>query len=271
MKTKQKIFIAKIISKIVIFILGKFIVRVKRNEINWSLDLREGIDLTIFIFNNFEKSILEISQKLIGRKKIDIIDIGSNMGVHTLNFAKKFKNSKIYSIEPTNYAFNKLINNIKLNKKLSNIYPHQLFLTNKIKKQKKVYSSWFLNNQNKSMHKKHMGILKSTSKAKSTSLDNFVKKMKINRRTLIKIDVDGNELYVFKSAKNYIKKFKPYIIMELAPYLYKENGYRTKDLLNLILDFKYKFYEAGNFKKIDNIFDFVDNIGDGASVNIFLK
>ena len=37
--------------------------------------------------------------------------------------------------------------------------------------------------------------------------------------------------------------------MELAPYLYKENGYRTKDLLNLILDFKYKFYEAGNFKK----------------------
>ena len=137
MKTKQKIFIAKIISKIIIFILGKFIVYVKRNEINWSLDLREGIDLTIFIFNNFEKSILEISQRLIGRKKIDIIDIGSNMGVHTLNFAEKFKNSKIYSIEPTNYAFNKLINNINLNKKLSNIYPHQLFLNKQNKKTKR--------------------------------------------------------------------------------------------------------------------------------------
>ena len=70
MKTKQKIFIAKIISKIIIFILGKYIVLVKRNKINWSLDLREGIDLTIFIFNNFEKSILKISQKLIGRKKL---------------------------------------------------------------------------------------------------------------------------------------------------------------------------------------------------------
>ena len=156
------------------------------------------------------------------------------MGVHTFNFAEKFKNSKIYSIEPTNYAFNKLIYNINLNKKLSNIYPHQLFLTNKIKRQRRVYSSWFLNNHNKSIHKKHMGILKSTSKAKSISLDNFVKKMKINKRTLIKIDVDGNELFVFKSAKNYIKKFKPYIIMELAPYLYRENGYRTKDLLNFI-------------------------------------
>ena len=95
--------------------------------------------------------------------------------------------------------------------------------------------------------------------------------MKINRKTLIKIDVDGNELYVFKSAKYYIKKFKPYIIMELAPYLYKENGYKTKDLLNFILNFKYKFYQASNFKQIDNIFDFVDNIEDGSSVNIFLK
>ena len=95
--------------------------------------------------------------------------------------------------------------------------------------------------------------------------------MKINKRTLIKIDVDGNELFVFKSAKYYIKKFKPYIIMELAPYLYRENGYKTKDLLNFILNFKYNFYEVSNFKKIDNIFDFADDIGDGSSVNIFLK
>ena len=50
MKTKQKIFIAKIISKIIIFFLGKFKVRVKRNQIVWELDLREAIDLTIFIF-----------------------------------------------------------------------------------------------------------------------------------------------------------------------------------------------------------------------------
>ena len=61
-----------------------------------------------------------MSKKIIGRKKIDIIDIGSNMGVHTLNLFR------IKSIELT-----KLIDNIKLS-------PHQL-LTNKIKKQQKVY------------------------------------------------------------------------------------------------------------------------------------
>ena len=116
-----------------------------------------------------------------------------------------------------------------------------------------------------------MGILKSTSKADSISLDNFVKKMKINRRTLIKIDVDGNELYVFKSAKNYIKKFKPYIIMELAPYLYKENGYNYSNLLNFFKKLNYEFYSSSSYKKIDDIFEYTHNINDGSSVNIFLK
>ena len=59
--------------------------------------------------------------------------------------------------------------------------------------------------------------------------------------------------------------------MELAPYLYEENGYTSKQLLDFILSFKYKFYNTKNFKEITNIFDFVKNIEDGASVNIFLK
>ena len=116
-----------------------------------------------------------------------------------------------------------------------------------------------------------MGILKSTSKSKLMSFDNFIKQMKINRKTLIKFDVDGNELFVFKSGENYFKKFKPFIIMELAPYLYKENGYDSKELIDYLLSFKYKFFDTKKFKKIDNIQKFTKNISDGSSVNIFLK
>jgi hypothetical protein len=36
------------------------------------------------------------------------------MGVHTLFFAKVFKKSKIYSIEPTDFAFKKLKKNVRL-------------------------------------------------------------------------------------------------------------------------------------------------------------
>ena len=54
MKTKYKIRIAKIIS----FFLKPFFKKDKihiRNKIKWSLDLNEGIDLSIFLFGTSEK------------------------------------------------------------------------------------------------------------------------------------------------------------------------------------------------------------------------
>ena len=44
-------------------------------------------------------------EKFIPEKKGSVLDIGSNMGVHSLRLAKIFKNSTIYSIEPTDFAY----------------------------------------------------------------------------------------------------------------------------------------------------------------------
>ena len=63
MKTKQKIFIAKIIFTIFSFFYPKK-VKVRRNGINWLLDISEAIDLHIKIFGNFEKKIVTTAKKL---------------------------------------------------------------------------------------------------------------------------------------------------------------------------------------------------------------
>ena len=129
MKTKYKIFIAKVLYFIIKLFNRNDQKVVSRNGINWFLDLNEGIDLSIYIFGNFEKSILNTSKKLLQNDQIDIIDIGSNIGVHSLNFAFNFKNSKIYSIEPTNFAFKKLLKNLSLNPKIQNVLTNQLFIS----------------------------------------------------------------------------------------------------------------------------------------------
>ena len=41
---------------------------------------------------------------------------------------------------------------------------------------------------------------------------------------IIKIDVDGHELNILKSGREFIKKQSPLIIMEFAPYALEENG-----------------------------------------------
>ena len=74
MKTNTKILIAKIIYFFLSFFLHKKNFLIKRNSINWNIDLSEGIDLSIFLFGSFQSEITDSIVKLISRKKnTDII------------------------------------------------------------------------------------------------------------------------------------------------------------------------------------------------------
>ena len=128
LSTKIKVSLAKIIY---FFLTKIFLLKNKRNvirqNIKYSLDLSEGIDLSIFIFGGFEK---HLSQKIIkylinqkNKKKYSIIDIGSNIGDKSLSLSsellKRREKFYIFSLEPTEYAYRKQLKNIKNNPKLS--------------------------------------------------------------------------------------------------------------------------------------------------------
>lgn len=269
MKTKQKIFLAKII----FFVLKLFLPReakIKRNDIYWNLDFSEAIDLHIFIFGNFEKEIVDCAKKLRLKNYKSILDIGANFGVQSLQFSNKFKNSQIFSIEPTSYAYTKMLKNLSLNNNLSkNIQTFNLFLGSKNqKKPESIYSSWNLNS-NEIKHPKHLGEKKNTKNAQIKTLDEFVIENKITNVDFIKLDVDGYEFFVLKGGLNFLKK-KPPIFMELAPYLYKEYGYSAEMLLQLINSLNYKFYDLKNLNQISNVEEMIINIKDGSSQNILL-
>ncbi len=270
MKTKQKIFLAKIIFKLIRIFFPKKI-KVKRNNIKWNLNLSEAIDLHIFIFGSFEKEITNIAKTLQLQKYNQIIDIGANFGIQSLQFAKNFTNSKIYSVEPTNYAFDKFIKNLELNPKLSkNIHPFQMFLGSKGKEMpNSIYSSWNLESK-EVKHSKHLGEKKDTEKTNSITLDEFVISNKISNVDFIKLDVDGFEYDVLKGGMNFLKEKKPPIFMELAPYLYKEYGYNKEKILKLIFSLNYNFYDLKKLKKIFDIDQKISNIKDGSSENILL-
>ena len=124
----------------------------------------------------------------------------------------------------------------------------------------------FVFSDNNKKHKVHLGILKKTS-FKTKKLDKICSKFK--KIDFIKIDVDGHELDVLKSGKKTIKKHKPVIYFEFAPYLYKEFGYSPKILINFIKSqLNYNFYDE-NLKKVININEFVKKL-QNRSKNFFL-
>ncbi len=271
MKTKHKILFAKVLYFLLSILISKNIIKIKKNRINWELDLSEGIDLSVYLFGKFEYEIITTIAKHKLSKKPIFFDIGANVGVQTLQLGEYFKDSIIHSFEPTNFGYNKMKKNISLNPSLrKKIFINQTFLTNKKKIPKKIYASWNLQNKKK-VHKKHLGSFKTTSNANSFKLDAYIVKNKIQKIDFIKLDVDGHELDVLKSGYKFLKKKRVPIIFEVAPYLYKEYGYTHNDLINLFKKLGYKFYNIYNLKKIENINEFILSIKDGASTTMIAK
>ena len=250
MPTYLKIFLASILSKFLIFFLGKN-QKKKINNIFFQLDLTEGIDLRLFLNFLEEKDLyLSLTKILNKHKKYNLVDIGANVGSVSLYLADIFKRSNIYAVEPSFFAFKKLKTNLALNKRFKKrIKLFNLSISNLKKMKSFSYSSWKLN-FNKNSHPIHKGILKETSR-RIYSLDIFMKKIK--KVDFIKIDTDGHEFAVISSGINEIKKHKPIIHIEFAPYLHHENGFSTEQLIDLIEnDLNYKFYSE-KLEKIKDI------------------
>ncbi len=100
-------------------------------------------------------------------------------------------------------------------------------------------------------------------------MDEFVKKENLDNVDFIKLDVDGYELDVLSSGKDFLIKNKPIIFIEIAPYLYPEFGYSCQELVKFIQRLNYRFFYE-NLKEVSNILNEIDKIKDGGSKNFFL-
>lgn len=208
LSTRMKISAAKVLGSILrlyFILIGKRgnLIRCRRKEVNWEIDISEAIDLSIFLFGCFEADTVQALQKLIQPGDI-CIDIGANIGAHTLLMSKCVgENGRVIAFEPTTWAFEKLKNNISLNKELAGSITtiHGFLSDGSTKLPKQICSSWEINaDDSEQIHHKHGGIEKSTDGAICTTLDESVEMQKLQRVDLIKLDVDGYEVPVLRGA-----------------------------------------------------------------------
>lgn len=282
LSTIQKINLAKFAYNFVVLIrklFGKSSKNIKttRGGIRWNLDLSEGIDFSIYILGGFEPLTLRLYKELVKSGDV-VLDIGANIGSHTLPLAKLVGNDgHVYAFEPTDFAVNKLQNNLNLNTNLiKQVTACQAMLVSNEGDpiENKLFSSWPLV-ENKNLHKKHKGQLMLTTGARAITLDNAVKEYKINKIDFIKLDVDGFEYSVLSGGRKSLERFKPTILMELAPYLFQDSQEHINEFIQMIEIYKklkYSFYDANNGNALpveaDKLFNLIP---DGISRNIVAK
>lgn len=217
---------------------------------------------TDVIFNSYnEVMVLELI-KTYALKGYNFIDMGANIGLHSLTAANSNSLIDIYSFEPEPDNFQNLVENIVLNKYL-NIRPFKMGLGNfPSNKTLNINEGW-----NKGKHSLKLNFEGSSKKVNIplTTLDSFKDNIKC-KNLIIKIDVEGYEKeaidgakYVFYQTENII------LIIEL---LEENNGLLTcKEIINNLKDYNfediYKINVTNNLRKVDDF--------NGSADYVFIK
>lgn len=190
--------------------------------------LNDWVQKVIYQTNNFyEISMLQDIKNRLGADKV-IIDVGANIGNHTVFFSKVCRAKKVYSFEPQLNIFNVLKKNVVLNEVDNIVQIYNMGLG----KEHTSANITVLDENNYGMSK--LNKVKN-GEIEINSLDNILID-KVTTIDMIKIDVEGMELEVLEGAKNILIKFKPIIYIEAGT---------DEEFKNVL-----KFLECFNYKAI---------------------
>jgi FkbM family methyltransferase len=239
---------------------------IERNGIKYEVDLSEGIELSLYLFGNFQEHV--INNSFYALKKSDVVfDIGTNVGLMTLQFAQLVPEGKVYSFEPTHYALQRLKRNLELNPELAKrVEVTNTFISAKSETAPNIvaFSSWKVNGESDSSnHPVHLGTPKSTEGVPSITLDDFVKMKNIGRINFIKIDTDGHEYEVFQGARETLRKLRPFVVFEIGLYVLEEKKIDYNFYDNYFKELNYSLYDTKSKKKItlSNYKSYIPNKG----------
>lgn len=180
----------------------------------------------------FEQNILLELLEYIPDNSAVILDIGANIGNHTLYWAGLCNAKTVYAFEPVKSTFEILSKNVELNKLENNVKLFNLALSDE-------KTAGCINGY----HETNIG---GVSVRKATSgdlaferLDNIT--IEDEKIDLVKIDVEGHELFVLKGALATLEKYRPAVFIETG---------NPKDVAALLAPFGYKLkkeFENSNF------------------------
>jgi FkbM family methyltransferase len=247
---------------------------VVRNGLHYALDLAQGIDLAIYLFGQFEPPTAAACARHV-RPDWCVLDIGANIGAHTLNLARLVgAQGKVIAFEPTAYAFAKLQRNLALNPALApRVTALQCFLgsADAAPAIDRVYAGWPLAG-GRELHPKHRGEPMSTQGATMRRLDSVLDALGRPRVGFVKLDVDGYECEVLAGAAAMLARDRPVFVLELSPYVLVERGASLERLMGFFVPLGYRFYrERDDTLLPQDPGALAALVGDGSSINAIAR
>lgn len=224
------------------FLLKKFLL-IKRsikkiNGFNWFIDPISDFGLRLVEEGSYEKEMTALILDNLSENDT-FVDLGGNEGYFSILASEKVRQGgKIYCIEPQQRLWNVILNNIQLNR-CKNICLFPFAISDKeatieltLSPDINTGSSTFAADARRSFWKKQT--------INAETLDSLFYQ-KVNSIELIKIDIEGFELFALKGAEKLLKnKIIKKLIIELHPPQLATLGQSIDDVEKYLLAFGYK-------------------------------
>jgi FkbM family methyltransferase len=203
---------------------------------------------------------LNTIKKFSKKNKLIFLDCGCNYGFYSFYTASLNKDNIVISIEASKKTSDDFIKNLSLNN-FSNIN----FLNNAISNidNEHILFNESVNDWESSQTHKNFK-LSSTTTVKTVKIDTILKSYNyLNLKTIIKLDIEGNEMSAIDGALEFIKKTSPLIIIEFSKYIFDQKnniGY----LKNFLKKYDYSIYDTNANKiNIDEVLNKINELKVG--------
>jgi len=226
--------------------------------LTYDLDLSEMIDVGVYL-QEYERDIARVIEHVC-RPGWVVLDIGANIGAHTLRCAKLAgPTGHVFAFEPTDYAYRKLTRNISLNS-FGNIDAVRLALweTNVDGGTISVRSSWPSDGRR----------VIATNAVDFRRLDDWCAERSVDRVNLIKLDVDGSEFAILAGARRALERSRPILLMEVGACHFKAP---SRNPLMMLRELGYRFWDTrslGEYESPDAIGRRLPPVDDEMTVSL---
>jgi FkbM family methyltransferase len=198
----------------------------------------------IFVRGIYDPNLIVVVNSFLTDGSV-FIDAGTGIGHFSLLASRVIgKNGRIYAVEPSSRDFERLCDNIELNKLPDVVHPRQFaFLDKNGTEQLSIACEErnLINTIGTEFSSKGVDKIK-TEKVNVVRIDDFVENERINKVDFIKLDVEGSETRALRGARNTIEKYRPSLMVGVNETALKSCGSCLKELQQMLRDFKYRTY-----------------------------
>jgi len=237
---------AKLISRNLIFPLRNALLRhrpitVRADGLSYLLSPEGSVPLEMWSRHYFEKYELDFIVGLL-QPGMTFVDIGANVGLFSIPAAKKIQQGNVYAFEPALWTFERLTKNARLNnvRNLVSLRSAVGDYTGDAILQINGPGKDGLNTIGKSADEDSEVV--DTQSVPITTLDDFTRRHFISRVDVMKVDIEGAELFAFRGAADLLARPDAPLILYKGAILSKGFGYHPVEAMWLLERYGYSFF-----------------------------